>query len=43
MLGSRKGLGVIVLRETITLGTWKRVTARSSSKGNYDDPRKVPQ
>ncbi len=34
MLAQAVMLGVIVLRETITLGTWKRVTAGSSSTGN---------
>jgi hypothetical protein len=43
MLAQAVMLGVIVLRETITLGTEKSVTAGSSSTGNYDDPLKVPQ
>ena len=43
MLAQALLLGVIVLRETITLGTEHSVTARRSSTGNYDDPLKVPQ
>ncbi len=43
MLAQASTLGVFVLRETITLGTGKPVTAGPSSTGNYDDPLKVPQ